>query len=345
MIHQDNINLTVIVPVYDTRAYLDACLESIFAQTLEKIEVICVDNGSNDGSFEYLQIIEKKRKDLVVIRHPIGRLGDARNAGLQIARGKYISFVDSDDFIHQNMLLDMYQKLEQYKADIAICNMTIFLQKENRYIVKDSRDIFSIPDSFTLLENVYLLQNLTSCNKVFLKSFLDTHNLRFPENSFHEDQYFVIKALIQAEKLVTIDEPYYYYRKQRDNAISALNDESMFQIFRIYGQIDSFLDTLTDKARYADLVDQVRAQRYIIFANQIQWHYLFSYCKKIKKELANHSPKSVILLNESERSQLSIISRYHYLIYVTFLLLRKGWGKLLAIKAFRSMNNSARKVS
>lgn len=120
------ISVSVIIPVFNAEKYLSQCLDSIVNQTLTNIEIICVDDGSTDTSFQILKEYEEKDSRVIVLSKSNAGAGTARNEGLKIAKGKYLSFLDADDFFERNMLECAYGKAEQDNADICIFESDLY---------------------------------------------------------------------------------------------------------------------------------------------------------------------------------------------------------------------------
>ena len=118
--------VSVLIPVYNVEKYLSRCLESILKQTLTQIEIICVNDGSTDGSLEILEKYQKEDSRIIIINKENGGLPSARNAGLDRAKGKYVGFVDSDDFVEPNMFEKLYRTAEDEKSEIVICGANVF---------------------------------------------------------------------------------------------------------------------------------------------------------------------------------------------------------------------------
>ena len=138
--------VSVIVPVYNTSKYLRQCLDSIQAQTLKEIEIICVDDGSTDNSMEIL--LEKELEDsrICILQQKNRGGGAARNLGMSIAKGKYLSFLDSDDFFEPTMLEEAYTAAEKHNADITIYSYHIFYDGSKLYSkIKDGINNYYLP--------------------------------------------------------------------------------------------------------------------------------------------------------------------------------------------------------
>ena len=146
IIHQNNIDYTpkvsVIIPVYNTEKYLRECLDSVINQTLKEIEIICVDDGSTDSSLNILKEYANKDNRFTIITQQNLHAGVARNAGLTVVKGEYVSFLDSDDYIKFEYLEKLYNKIVLEKADICICKKFILDSRTN--IVKEDDNSLKI---------------------------------------------------------------------------------------------------------------------------------------------------------------------------------------------------------
>ncbi len=125
----DNIKVSIIVPVYNVEKYLQSCMDSLVNQTLEDIEIICVNDGSTDNSLEILESYAKKDSRIKVFTIENSGNSIARNYGIKIAKGKYVGFVDSDDYINETMFEKLYNSCEQNDLDLAICKISLFDDK------------------------------------------------------------------------------------------------------------------------------------------------------------------------------------------------------------------------
>ena len=128
------VKVSVILPVYNVEKYLKECLDSILNQTLQEIEVICVDDGSTDRSLEILREYEKKDKRVIVLTQENKGAGAARNKGLAIAKGEYLSFLDSDDFFASGMLEEAYRRCVEKKAQICVYQVLRYNEKTKETI-------------------------------------------------------------------------------------------------------------------------------------------------------------------------------------------------------------------
>lgn len=275
------IKISVIVPVYNTAKYLKKCLDSLVNQTLHDIEIIVINDCSTDNSKEILEEY-KKYKNIIIINNNINKgIGYTRNKGLEIAIGKYISFIDSDDFVDANMFEKMYKKAETDKLDIVICRFHKLLEKENG-VYEEETPKYSIPyfQNTSLKNNPNLLLeiNLAPWNKIY-KRKLFTPDVRFPENLKYEDAIVVVKTMVRAKKIGMLEDKLNYYIV-RENSESTVMDERVFDILIINHQI---FEELRKQEYYNNIKTYVERQ-----AIESISYYIKQQRYQKDKELANN---------------------------------------------------------
>ncbi len=202
--------VSVIIPVYNTEALLPRCLESVVAQTLSDIEIICVDDGSTDGSLRLLNEWAARDSRIRVIHQSNGRQGKARNAGMAIAKGEYIGFIDSDDYIPVEYFERLYQAVKEVDADMAICGIVKQKPLGNKRVIGFERnEVFdTAAEKFTVCS---CPPNFHPVNKLYRRAMLDSIELRFTEGVQYEDVMFVTRALAESGRLVTVADVWYCY--------------------------------------------------------------------------------------------------------------------------------------
>lgn len=214
-----NKEISIIVPIYKVERQLQRCIDSILNQSFSNFELILVDDGSPDNCGKICDEYEKKDNRIKVIHKENGGLSDARNVGLDIAKGKYIAFVDSDDIIHSRMIEILFECINKSDSDIAQCKFKKF---KNLGEVKNDLDnyngTFEEYDNKTaiidMIDNNKI--NVNSWNKLYKRELFET--LRFPKGKIHEDEFLTYKLLYNSRKIAYIDEELYYYY-QNDNGI------------------------------------------------------------------------------------------------------------------------------
>lgn len=208
--------ISIIVPIYKVEKYLSKCIESIINQTYKNIEIILVDDGSPDNCGIICDEYSKKDNRIKVIHKKNQGLSAARNSGLEIAKGKYISFVDSDDWIEKDMYEILINLAKKNNADISQCK---FLRVQNEYekniIDREETDITILTnveamDKFYSIKNEENVNMIVVWNKLYRRDLFK--NLRFDVGRIHEDLFIMHKLFFYANKIVTISKKLYFYR-------------------------------------------------------------------------------------------------------------------------------------
>lgn len=210
----DNQNYTpeisIIVPVYQVEKYLNRCVDSVLNQTFKDFECILVDDGSTDNSPSICEYYKSKDSRIKVIHKTNGGLSDARNAGIDIAIGKYICFLDGDDCIHYEMLDVLYNAIKNHNCDVSLCQCCSFFDDVPRTIPSYKFE------AYDLYKSMVVKPEFSSCNKLYSRDIFE--NIRFPKGKIFEDQFVVFK-LLNGKKIVSTDDKLYFYY-QRDDGIS-----------------------------------------------------------------------------------------------------------------------------
>ena len=211
--------VSVIVPVYNVKEYLCACIDSIIAQTYRELEIILVDDGSTDGSGEICDRY-KEADDRIVVLHKVnGGLSSARNAGIKLSTGEYLCFIDSDDQIHPQFVEALLFACEKNSCPVAVCKICTSADWSK---TADSEDTFvTVKLSEEVVDAYYGKDHIriaVAWNKLYRRDIIS--EIRFPEGKIHEDEYTTVKYLYRAERIAWIDESLYCYT-QRENSITS----------------------------------------------------------------------------------------------------------------------------
>ncbi len=218
--------VSVIIPVYNAAPFLHQCLDSIVHQTLTDIEIILVNDGSTDDSNNILNECSSKDNRISIINQENKGAGAARNSGLRLATGKYLSFLDADDFFEPEMLEKLYNKCEETGADIAIYKANSYDNQKGE-IIGDLgwTSLAGIPDkplfSYKDVERFYQCCSSVAWDKFFRKSFVDEYGIIFQEIRFCNDVYFVHTLLCLTKKITTLNEHFVIYRQNVPTSIFA----------------------------------------------------------------------------------------------------------------------------
>lgn len=226
--------ITIIVPVYKVEKYLNKCIESIIKQTYRNIEIILVDDGSPDNCGKICDEYALKDNRIIVIHKENGGLSDARNKGMDIAKGEYLFFVDSDDYIEDYTIEYLYSLARQYEADVIVGQENrVYEVKEGEYkkftTLKEGKEI-NIYNNEQALETMLYNSEFTNkaLNKLCRKELFD--NIRFPVGKLYEDLATIYKVIAIAEKVVLGAKITYNYF-DRDSSIM----NSKFDLKRMQG--------------------------------------------------------------------------------------------------------------
>lgn len=251
--------ISVVVPVYNVEKYLKECIDSIINQTLEDIEIICVNDGSTDSSLEILNDYAKKDSRIIVINKSNSGYGHTMNMGLNAASGEYIGIIESDDFADKNMFEDLYKLAKEYDADIVKGDWYNYWSK-NKFARKNNR----ISSAKTLkLTNSKQDKSLLRINPsvwsaIYKKEFLNKYNIRFLETpgASYQDLAFSFKIFALAERVILTDKAYLYYRQDNMNS-SVKSKTKVYCVCDEYEEIDRFLE------QYPDLKFEFKVQEEI----------------------------------------------------------------------------------
>lgn len=212
--------LSIIVPVYKVEPYIRRCIDSILTQTFRDFEVILVDDGSPDNCPAICDEYAEKDSRVRVIHKKNGGISDARNAGLDVAQGEYIGFVDSDDFIHPQMYEIMLRVIQKSSADLLQCNLIgVSANQEVKYPTIEHDTEIKIYDAKAVVDQFYpyfwqIMPGYMWC-KVFRHQVLD--GIRFPVGKYFEDIAILLPILNRCKTVATIDIPLYYYVSNSDS--------------------------------------------------------------------------------------------------------------------------------
>lgn len=222
--------ISIIVPVYNVEAYLDRCMESILKQTYERLEIILVDDGSTDSSGKKCDDYAKLDSRIKVIHKENGGLSDARNAGLELATGAYIGYVDSDDWIEPDMYERLYDACVENEAELAVCRY--FSEYQDRTEAGGTGRTVSLTRDELL--NIYISghDEYVIYNSVWSKLFKRelVADMIFPKGRNSEDIMYTTRAFCRLEKAVYLDRCLYHYVLDREGSIMNVSrGERMFR--------------------------------------------------------------------------------------------------------------------
>lgn len=245
--------ISIIIPIYNVEAYLDRCVESVVKQTYKNLEIILVDDGSPDNCPSICDEWGKKDERIKVIHKKNGGLSDARNAGIKVATGKLIGFVDSDDWIAENMYQLLYENMKEHDSDIAACGVemvfedgrpSVPLTTSGSYIMKTQEAIKEIINESIIKQPVWY--------KLYKTELI--RDIVFPVGKYHEDVFWSYQVIGNSKKISVFDTPCYFYFQRKNSIMGNTYSLKRLDILdakleRIH-YLEKYYNKLTDMAKW-----------------------------------------------------------------------------------------------
>ena len=253
--------VSVIVPVYNVEKYLARCIQSVCGQSYQGLEIILVDDGSKDKSGVICDEYAERDGRIKVIHKQNGGLGDARNAGVEMAEGKYLLFVDSDDRIHENLVRDTVETAEKNQADMVIFDY--IGEEENGNLT----DRFTFPFSASRVidvaeEKELIMRSCSAVNKLIRRDLWKESGFQFPKGRYYEDLATIPKVMTKTKKIVYLPEVYYYYLMRDGSIMHSRNFEKNYED-RTWA-----VDQLLEYFERENLIETYRNElEYLVFEN------------------------------------------------------------------------------
>ena len=270
-----NYKVSVIVPCYNAEKFLPKCIKSLRNQTLSEIEIICVNDCSKDETKNILNKYAKEDPRIKPIHFEKNQgQSSARNAGIQASSGDFISFVDSDDYIEEDMLEKLYNKALHTGSDMVISNIYLdFEDTGEKQIFRDNRYYTYLSgQTFHATEQPALISCIGVWDRIYRRELIINNHLLFPVGLVYEDHLFCIQAFVLAKKVTVVNEPLYYYRKNAGGSITdneKKNDNYKFNFLEISRRIKAFL-----KEQNVYEVFQKEYLKYHFFYAMVHQHYI-----------------------------------------------------------------------
>lgn len=242
--------VSVIVPVYNAERYIEQCLESILVQTLEDIEVICVDDGSTDSSGMILDTYAAEDARVRVLHRANAGYGAAMNAGIDIAEGEFIGIVESDDRIAGDMYETLYHAAQQYQLDMVKADAFYWLEQADHLSVKHANSLDSYYNKVLgeVDRNSFFIFFMNIWTGIYRRDFLQRKGIQFQETpgASYQDNGFWLQTCMYAKRAMWIDRAFYYYRQDNPEA-SVRSTEKMMAMTREYEYIERLLKQRGDE--------------------------------------------------------------------------------------------------
>lgn len=300
-----SIDVSIIVPVYNSQKYIKKCIESILNQDKQEFELILINDGSTDNSYEICKrYSEYDNRILVIDKHNTGS-ADTRNLGIDLAKGEYICFIDSDDWIETNMISETYKLAIENNSDMIISGMNIdrvnclgeINSQINNYKFSIWNNVEQIKNNVINLFPTAIINS--SCNKLYRTEILQSKNIRFPKTNVGEDTLFNIDVLANINRMIVTDKSYYHYMRYEDE-ITLTNrtikgsfkgyiniHNRMNQLFINWGNFDNEIESKINETMFC--------QYFATILKILSTDNKYSY--KIKKRMLDEGLKEEIITN------------------------------------------------
>lgn len=306
--------ITVIVPCYNVEKYISKCLDSIINQTYKNLEIILVDDSSTDNTLNIIKEYASKDERIKVIENDTNKgAAYSRNIALNQALGKYIGFIDSDDYIDLNFYELLLNNIKDNNSDIALCDIKIIYEKDNS--IKLSKCY--IDNEFNLINVINSGLVASSCNKLFKKEIF---KYKYEEGKINEDIAVVIPMLV-SNKISYVDNVYYYYIQRKK---SVQNSELSDRKFDVFDEVKLTLNRISNIDNYNDIKDALIFNQLITLfmyniINEKKRRKRYRYIKKYYDLIKEYDIDRNNSLNK-HLSQIGKMHRKYYKILFNLLL-------------------------
>ena len=312
--------VSVIVPVYNVEKYLEKCLNSLVNQTLENIEIIIVNDGTKDNSEEIIKkFIEKYPQKIVYLKKENGGLSDARNYGMPYAKGEYIAFLDSDDYVEKDIYKEMYELAKKENSDMVECD---FLWEYPNKIREDIGQVYN--GKREMLEKV----RVVAWNKLIRRSILEKTQIQFSKGLRYEDVEFTYKLIPHLNKVSFLKKPYIHYI-QRENSIINVQNERTKEIFTVLDNVIDYYKENNFYNEYKDELEYVYA-RYLLCSSLLRMvkiqdketrkNMLETTWENLNTKFPNWKNNKKLKRNKTLKDRyMKSVNKFTYKIYCTIL--------------------------
>lgn len=245
------VEISVIVPIYNVEKYLHKCVDSLLNQTFSDYEIILVDDGATDKCPIIVDEYAAKYPNIITAVHKKnGGLGDARNYGLDYAKGKYLMFIDSDDYISANMLEELHTSAVKYNSDIVVCGFQSVTEAGN--VISVIGEMLKEDKVMSLKENKDLMMiNPAAWNKLYnMDLFKNNIDIRYPSRAWYEDIRTTLKLFSVAEKITYVDKPLYNYLWREGSITNNKSCERNVEIIEAFEDIINYFKSKNEFEKY-----------------------------------------------------------------------------------------------
>ncbi|WP_047380312.1 glycosyltransferase [Cetobacterium sp. ZWU0022] len=312
--------LSVIIPAYNVEKYIERCVKSVLNQTLKGIQIIIIDDGSKDSTSEICENLAEQNLNISYKKVKNGGCSAARNLGLSLVENKYVAFLDSDDWIDENMYKDMVNVAEKERADIVICGFKK-LDESGRVLSKVKVPERDDKDSYTDCTTEWFS---SPCNKIYKKEMIEKNSIQFLLDIYTgEDMFFNFMCFFFSKKVVSIDKPYYNYFMNSGSVSNNYKNRT-----DIYLVIDELIAFYKKNEVYEKNIDKVR--------ECFKYHgimYPFDVLQRLSENKVEDWKKFYLKIKE-EIGRFSELKTFEIRLYYSFRIFRL---KMMGLKKYKKI--------
>ncbi|WP_285815958.1 glycosyltransferase family 2 protein [Thomasclavelia cocleata] len=314
--------ISIIIPVYNVEKYLNRCVASVINQTYSNLEIILVDDGSTDSSYDLCKKLKKEDSRIVVIHKENGGLSEARNTGISVSTGNYIFFLDSDDYIKENTIEVLYETIKKDNTDLVLFDFIKIL--DTGEVIQDETNIksYEIVDSKTLLNRIIYGQYwryVPAWNKLYKSDIWS--DLYFPVGKLHEDEYIIHEVFNRCENVSIIPDKLLYYVQRSGSIMSNISDKNRIHITNaLLERVYFYLSRNMTKQASVMFINMIN--KYICKVNRNNYEEDSKLKKKIKKLYKKIDKKSIDL-----KTRIKLILVIYFESFFLFILDVKSRGE------------------
>lgn len=291
---QKSPKISIIIPIYNREKYLEKCIRSVMKQDFENIEIICVNDGSEDKSLEILESLQKEDERIIIVNKKNGGSSSARNAALKIARGKYCLNIDSDDWIEQGYFKAIYERAEKDDLDITISDIKVdYLNNKTEYRKDLNISETEVISNITYLKSFYTYNFLGyTCNKLIKRELYLKNKISYNEKFFLlEDVEAIGKLIYFTEKIGKINKAFYHYRIGENNgSFNKLSFKHLLDTSSCFRNLEKFyiknnefyIKNLVSRKKNLRLIGMVLGNKFDSFKEYD--NFMNNYLKDIKDD-------------------------------------------------------------
>lgn len=318
------IKISIIIPVYNVEAYLEKCINSLINQTIKELEFIFVNDGTKDNSVSIIKKYQKKDKRIKLLEKTNGGQASARNLGLKHAKGEYIAFLDSDDFVSENMYKTLYNRAKKDNLDIVLCNYFLVYKdktEKNQNSITKEKEKKLTPEEYVILSP-------SPWNKIIKREYLEKQNFIFPEGIIYEDFASIPLLGLDNPKVVYLNECLHYYVQSDSSTMR--NKEYKKKYEDIFQAVKYLYNNMIDKG-YNQELEYLLTYHYLYLGSLNFYKYKkYKNIDKIANDMKKYFPnwhQNKLVISKFDKKKILYMKLFYHKKYFLINLYRRLTNK------------------